>query len=79
MVSNILQEFTESNDVKSSEGILTEFIESDMDVARIDYKALGKDKGNAYAALRSYAIRHKLHVRVELRRGEILLKRTGES
>lgn len=78
MVSNILQEVDDQNDSGSSEDILEEFINSDMAVARIDYQALDKDRGNVYAALRSYVNRHNLPIKVVMHKGNILLKKEGE-
>lgn len=78
MESNILQEVDDCKDIGTSEGIVAEFIDSDMDIARINYKSLGKDKGNVYAALRSYVSRHNLNVKVVMRRGDILLKKIAK-
>ena len=75
MVSSILQEVDNHSDVCTSEGIVSEFIDSDMTVAKINYQSLDKDRGNVYAALRSYVSRHNLDIKVVMHKGDILLKK----
>ncbi len=77
--SSLIKDYEPSTRGATSEKIITEFLNSNKDIGKVDIELTGKTTGNVYASLRSYIERHNIPATVRQENGNVILERNQET
>ena len=77
--NSLIKDYEPGTRGATSEKIITEFLNSDKDIGKVNIEQTGKTTGNVYASLRSYIERHDIPASVRQENGNVILERVQDT